>query len=117
MPNRAVRVNLMDMYNEVKFQEILSVYYPGLTSYNEDVRRSLNTIINTTILEIYSKLDSGIVWYELMDIVRKGQRNFQCFDLSSDDQKIVRAYLFRIIFIVEWDRDEQELIDELINTI
>ena len=117
MPNRAVRVNLMEMYNEVKFQEVVSVYYPGLIDYNEEMRKTLNAIINNTIMEIYSKLDSGIVWYELMDIVRKGQKNFQCFDLSSDDLKIVREYLCRIVFIVEWHRDEQELINELINTI
>lgn len=103
MPNRLMKQRLFEFYEEQKFQQALSIYYPGLD--NERLRAALSEIINNTILEVYSKIDLSLLRYELIDIIQKGLYNFHSFNLNQDDMLYVRQYYNRIILTVDWDLD------------
>ncbi|UPZ36522.1 DUF4844 domain-containing protein [Sphingobacterium sp. PCS056] len=107
MPNRIVKERLMTLHNEVKFQQPLELYYPGLDNF--DLQAALTSIVNKTIFEVYSKVDLGLVRWELIEILNQGLRSFDSFNLSSGDLFVVRSYYIRILIIVEWDCDSDEL--------
>lgn len=109
MPNRSVQERLLEFYREEKFQQPLSIYYHGLD--NEILRLTISSILNKTIFEVYSKIPLGLVRRELMEIIKKGLGSYKSFDLSPEDMLFVQQYYRRLILIVEWDCDPQELVD------
>lgn len=109
MPNRSVQERLLEFYREEKFQLPLSIYYRGLD--NEIVRLTISSILNKAIFEVYSKIALGLVRRELMEIIKKSLGSYKSFDLSPEDMLFVQQYYRRIILIVEWDCDPQELAD------
>jgi len=112
MPDRAVKRELLTFLNEEKFTAPLSIYYPGLQI--DDLRAELSSIVNTTISELYSKFDLGLIRSEIIDILKKGLRKFDCFNLSDNDLLYARQYLNRILIIIEWDCDPEDLLDSFI---
>lgn len=107
MPNRSVQERLLEFYREEKFQQPLSIYYRGLD--NETLRLNISAIVNKAIFEAYSKIALGLVRRELMEIINKGLASFKSFALSPEDMLFVRQYYRRLILIVEWDCDPEEL--------
>ncbi|UUC44166.1 DUF4844 domain-containing protein [Flavobacterium cerinum] len=107
MPYRLVKEKLVIFRMERKFEVPMSIYYPGAD--NESVRKELSNILDHSIREVYSKVDQGIVTMELMSIVHKTLSKFDCFHLDEHDFVVVRQYLNRLILIVEWDCNADEV--------
>ncbi len=99
----------MAFYREEKFRHPLSIYFRGLD--NEILRLALSAIVNRAIFEVYAKVAIGLARWELLEIINKSLANFKSFDLSPEDMLFVKQYYRRIILIVEWDCDPQDLED------
>ena len=73
------------------------------------MKESSSSLWNKTIFEVYSKVDLGLARWELIEILNKGLHSFDSFNLSSGDLVVVRRYYLRILIIVEWDCESDEL--------
>lgn len=107
MPHKSIKEKLVQLRKEQKFTTPLSIYYPGLD--NEVVRVELSKIIDRSIFEIYSKIEHGLDRLGLLEIINITLAKFECFHLNDDDFIYVRQYLNRIILIVEWDCNPDDL--------
>lgn len=107
MPYKSIKEKLVQLRKEPKFTMPLSIYYPGLD--NEVVRVELSKIIDRSIFEIYSKIEGELDRLMLLDILHKTMEKFECFHLNDNDFVYIRQYLNRIILIVEWDCNPDDL--------
>lgn len=107
MPYRAIKDRLMEMIREPKFDDFqLPCYH---SKRKEKIRSELRRIVDQIILDVYVKVDQGLLFDDFVVILQKGLKKCNDYNLSNDETLFVRQYLIRIAVIVEWDKSQETL--------
>ena len=90
--------DLLKIKSLIKFEKNEDIPYSGISDNN--IRLELNKLIDSSVDEFVSKVESGATDRDFQELIQKGLIRFDRFELDTDDRERVCLYYEELMDVI-----------------